>query len=153
MIVTCSTLLACSAERAWQEVQTPALLEHIARPLIRFRFPDGVPPRWDAGHYWATLALFGVIPLGRQRIGIEFPAGADGAYRVRDNGSGAVARTWDHHITIEPLGATQCRYTDRVEVRAGVLTPAVALFAALFYRHRQRRWRQLAATGFRNGGG
>jgi hypothetical protein len=153
MIVTCTTLRACSAERAWEEVQTPALLEHIARPLIRFRFPDGVPPRWDAGHHQATMALFGVIPLGRQRIGIEFPAPPAGCYQVRDNGQGRIAHTWDHLITIEPLGATQCRYTDRVEVRAGILTPAVALFAALFYRHRQWRWRQLVANGFRYAGG
>jgi hypothetical protein len=99
------------------------------------------------------MALFGVLPLGRQRIGIEFPSPPTGCYQVRDNGQGRIAHTWDHLITIEPLGATQCRYTDRVEVRAGILTPAVALFAALFYRHRQRRWRQLVANGFRYAGG
>jgi hypothetical protein len=31
-----------------------------------------------------------------------------------------------------------------VEIRAGLLTPLVALFAALIYRCRQARWRALA---------
>ena len=32
--------------------------------------------------------------------------------------------------------------------RAGVLTPFIWLFAQLFYRHRQSRWRRLVANGF-----
>jgi hypothetical protein len=33
---------------------------------------------------------------------------------------------------------------DRIEIDAGVMTPLVAGFAAIFYRYRQRRWRALA---------
>jgi hypothetical protein len=40
---------------------------------------------------------------------------------------------------------------DTVEVRAGVLTPFIWLFAQLFYRHRQRRWRALVARRFAYG--
>jgi hypothetical protein len=50
-------------------------------------------------------------------------------------------------ITIEP-NAAGVVYRDRVEVRAGVLTPFIWVFAQIFYRHRQRRWRRLAANGF-----
>ena len=46
-----------------------------------------------------------------------------------------------------PDGRT--RYTDSVEVRAGLLTPLVWAFATAFYRHRQRRWRRLVRRGFR----
>ncbi len=39
-------------------------------------------------------------------------------------------------------------YRDRVEIDAGLLTPVVAALARVFYRHRQGRWRALAARGF-----
>jgi hypothetical protein len=42
-------------------------------------------------------------------------------------------------------------YRDQVTIQAGMFTPFIWLFAQLFYRHRQRRWRQLARTGFNYG--
>ncbi len=34
-------------------------------------------------------------------------------------------------------------YTDEIEIKAGMLTPAIWIFARLFYRHRQKRWKML----------
>jgi len=51
--------------------------------------------------------------------------------------------------TVEGVKVTRlliCR--DRVANNAGILTPCIWLFAQLFYRHRQRRWRQLVKGGF-----
>ena len=53
-------------------------------------------------------------------------------------------RTWRHELITTPMNDQQCRYEDRIHVDAGLITPLVAGFAALFYRHRQRRWRTLA---------
>jgi hypothetical protein len=53
-------------------------------------------------------------------------------------------RRWDHRIQFEPLGPDSSRYTDEVEVEAGLLTPVAWAFAQWFYRHRQRRWRRVA---------
>ena len=55
-------------------------------------------------------------------------------------------RKWDHWITVAPNPDGSTDYRDEVEISAGVLTPFVWIFAQLFYRHRQRRWRGLAAT-------
>lgn len=68
---------------------------------------------------------------------------------LRDDGRGTLATKWDHLITIQ--ASEQGSYTDRVEVRAGVLTPFVWLFSWFFYRHRQRRWQRLIANGFAYG--
>ena len=54
-------------------------------------------------------------------------------------------RNWNHLIRIEPEGAGS-RYTDEIEIGAGPLTPLISLYAKLFYRYRQRRWRKLART-------
>jgi hypothetical protein len=44
------------------------------------------------------------------------------------------------------LGMT--RYTDEVEIHAGLLTVPAWLFALAFYGHRQRRLNRLVAAGF-----
>lgn len=37
---------------------------------------------------------------------------------------------------------------DRVEVKAGLLTPFIWAYASLFYHYRQHRWRRLVEGGF-----
>ena len=95
------------------------------------------------------MRLLGVLPLGWQEIRITRPTPTGETRHLRDAGRGALARRWDHLITVAPAGPGRTRYTDRVEVEAGWLTPAVWAFARLFYAHRQRCWRRLVARGFR----
>jgi hypothetical protein len=49
---------------------------------------------------------------------------------------------WNHAITVEDVGGAT-RYTDSVEVCAGAKTPFICLWANRFYRHRQKKWREL----------
>lgn len=150
MRVTLSTILDIPAERAFAEVETSRLLEHVAAPLQVFEpvDPPALPARWAEGSFLVRLKMFGLVPIGTQWIVITVPARGPDRYQVRDNGHGTLVSRWHHLITIEPLAADRCRYTDEVEVRAGVLTPFVWAFARLFYAHRQRRWRRLVASGF-----
>lgn len=148
--VKLTTDLDVPAERAWAEVRTSRLLDHVAAPLQAFEpvEPPVLPDVWQEGRYLVRLRMFGVLPIGMQWIVISFPDASPERYQLRDNGHGSLVSTWDHLITIEPLAADRCRYTDEVEVRAGLLTPFVWAFARLFYAHRQRRWRRLVATRF-----
>lgn len=151
MKVDLTTVLSCSFEQAVAHVQTTRLLQYVAHPLVNFSpvGEAGFPALWTVGTHWVNLRLLGVIPLGRQAIVISFPSGESG-FRLRDSGHSALITAWDHLITIE-----QCtdgvRYRDEVQVRAGILTPFVWLFAEIFYRHRQRRWKSLVSTGFHYG--
>lgn len=154
MRMTLTTELDCAIDMAWAQVRRPALLKYIAWPLIRFTYrdPKTLPDTWSTGRYRVGMWSFGVLPLGGQWVGIEFPEGeaiTDGRAVLRDNGAGTLITTWDHWIFLEDLGNGRTRYTDRVDVRAGLMTPAIWLFARIFYGHRQRRWRRLVATGFR----
>jgi len=147
--VRLETRLPCSPTEAWERVQRPALLEHVAAPWIRFRpvDPPRLPERWAPGTYRVAMQLLGVVPLGEQDIGVRFPEShpeaPPGARILRDAGSGRLGKTWDHWIFIAPHPEGGTLYVDRVEVGAGVLTPVVALFARGFYAWRQHRWRQL----------
>ncbi len=147
--VSISTHLPASPDAVWDHVQTPRLLHHVAWPLIRF-VPKGAPwpaERWTEGRHETWMFLFGLIPIGWQVIGIELPTATPGRHVVRDNGYGPLIRRWDHWIEIEPEGRGT-RYTDTVHIDAGLLTPLITAFAKIFYRHRQRRWRSLARSGF-----
>jgi hypothetical protein len=150
MKVDLSTTIALPAETVWEEVQTAALLMHIAWPLVRFA-PVGSEPLdsfTPGGRYQARLWLFGFLPFGTQWmvISVHEPDSGNWPKRLRDNGHSLIIRTWDHWITITPNPDGTTCYRDEVDVSAGILTPGVWAFAQLFYRHRQRRWRKLAAS-------
>ena len=148
-----SLLLPCTPEHCLAEVRTTRLLRHVAWPMVVFtpETPPSFPDEWEEKAYLVSMRLFGVLPLGRQHIDISIRdrSAETGRFHVelRDNGHGTLISTWDHRITIE-AAPTGCRYTDRVDIRAGLLTPFATLFAWVFYRHRQRRWRQVAERGF-----
>ncbi len=150
MHVELSTYLPCATSVAIDHVNSPELLVHIAKPLVTFLAiePPQFPDKWADGTYWVAMRLFGIIPLGRQAVVISHPL-AD-IFTLRDNGYSALIQKWDHTITISPtVGGTL--YRDQVTIQAGMFTPFIWLFAQLFYRHRQRRWRQLAKSGFNYG--
>ncbi len=146
--VELSTHLAAEPAVVWEHVQTSRLLHYVARGMIRF-LPKGkpFPERWQAGEYRTWMLLLGVIPLGWQAIRIELPPSSGGKLVVRDNGYGPLIRRWDHWIEISPEGGGT-RYVDRVHIEAGILTPAIWLFARLFYAYRQHRWHRLVSRNF-----
>ena len=149
-LVTLTTTLACAPGEAWTKVRTSALLLHVAAPLIRFTPKGGkaFPALWEPGEYRAWMWLFGFMPVGWQAVVISEPAPQGETRFIRDNGYGPLIRRWDHWIEISPGPDGSTIYTDRVAIEAGLLTPLIAAFARVFYAHRQRRWRQLAETGF-----
>ena len=143
------TRLSMSPDAARERVLTPALLRHVAAPLLVFKplDPPAFPERWEAGDYRVAVRVFGFIPIGRQTVGIRFGQtredAPEGAFVVRDEGSGDLMKTWDHWIFIAPHPDGGTRYIDDVTVKAGWMTPFAGVFARLFYAWRQHRWRGL----------
>jgi len=151
MRVDVATDLDGSVDDAIAHVGTTRLLRFVAWPLVHFTpvDPPVWPDRWTDGTYWVNVRLFGWLPFGQQAIVISHPESTDG-FLLRDNGYSALVRRWDHTISITTV-AGRTRYRDVVIIEAGVFTLPVWLFAQVFYRHRQRRWRLLARQGFRYG--
>lgn len=148
MKVDLSIVLPCDMEDAAVHVMATRLLQYVAHPLVSFSPVDGAafPVTWTEGTHWVRLKLFGLLPFGRQAIVISKPSIPSGI-AIRDAGHSALIPVWDHLITIEPHPGGSL-YRDQVDVSAGVLTPLIWMFAQVFYRHRQRRWLRLAASGF-----
>lgn len=149
MTISLSTVLPVSAQVIVEQVKRPATLHYVSCPLIRFVPEQPFPLVWQNGPYETRMRLFNVLSLGRQIIRIELPENpATVPFRLRDNGHGQLANTWDHWITVSAIALDRCQYTDTVTVRAGLLTPIVWLFALGFYRWRQHRWRQFGQASF-----
>lgn len=128
----------------------PETMRFLLRPVVRLvpRTPERLPARWDVGRYQASMWLLGFIPLGRQDIVItEIVADpVSGRWEFHDDGSGSLTQRWDHRGILEALPEGRARYTDRVEVEAGLMTPAAWLFAKLVFAWRHHRWRALIAA-------
>ncbi len=146
MRVLVQSTLPCDADMAWAEVQTLALLQHICWPLIRLKpasEDEPIPHRWRQGETVRMRPLvFGFLPMGVRRLYWEQVEDQVRCMQTRE--SDPLIRRWDHRIAVDAIDASTCRYTDDVEVNAGVLTLPVWLFAQCFYRHRQRRWKSVA---------
>ncbi|QIN85355.1 hypothetical protein GBA63_21810 (plasmid) [Rubrobacter tropicus] len=88
------------------------------------------------------MFFFHLIPTPEHHI---FVVNVDEEKReALTNEHGGAVRTWNHRIKVEPVSEKRYLYTDEVEIRAGALTPLIWLFAQLYYRYRQMRWRGLA---------
>lgn len=135
MKVEVSAIFPCSLQDAVAQVMTSRLLIHIAKPLVCFSSADAkeLPAEWKPGEHWVCLSMFGLIPFGRQCIVISFPAFEKG-FAMRDSGYSSLIKVWNHLITIESHN-NGVFYRDHVEIRAGIFTPIVWIFAQVFYRH------------------
>lgn len=149
MKVDISTELDCPIDEAITHAMTTRLLRFVSYPLVHFTpiEPRAWPDTWTEGTYWVGMRILGFLPFGKQAIVISYPESAAG-FLLRDNGYSSLVEVWDHTILISTTNG-RTRYRDTVTIQAGLFTLPVWLFAQVFYRHRQRRWRLLAGRGFR----
>jgi hypothetical protein len=143
VVVRVTTRLPVQADTAWDTVKRPDTLRYITRGLLGFRIAGDVPEQFTEGEtYGMRLLFFGVLPAWRHRI--EIVRVDEAAHEIRTEERGGPVRRWRHRITVDAEGWGATRYLDEIEIEAGVLTPFVWLYAQLFYRYRQMRWRKLA---------
>src|SRR5262249_45384715 len=123
----------------------PQVLAFLLRRLVAVQpvDPPVFPRRWIPGRFRVRMRLFGFISLGWQDI-VVADAQADSAaqrWALRDTGSGALARRWDHRLSVEGCDDRRARYTDRLDIEAGTLTLPSWLFAQALFAWRRHRWR------------
>lgn len=148
MFARISTQFACTESELWQKLSKPESLVFVASPILSFApiEPGVLGSEWEVGRdYPLKLYFLGFIPLGRHRI--QLVEVDRNRKRISSRESGLLARVWNHDISFEEMRPGLVRYTDEIEIRAGWLTPFIWLFAHVFYRHRQRRWKVLLRNG------
>jgi hypothetical protein len=143
---TISTLMRADVDRMWTELVKTESLVRVSAPILSFAPQDGkpLPTTWEVGGtYPVKLSAFRFLPLGRHVIEIEVLDAQAREIFTREHG--VLARTWNHRIRLGAQSGPTFEYTDQIDIRAGLLTPLIWLFAQLFYRHRQHRWKVLLA--------
>lgn len=146
MIVQRETVLPCTPDAAWREVKRPALLIEVAHPLVTLKpvEPATFSAEWPAQQRVQLRSyLLQFIPLGLRTLYFEQIDNDARVIQTREHDR--LIRKWDHRIEIRPNGDGKTRYSDTVEIDAGLVTLPVWLFARVFYWHRQRRWQSVAA--------
>ena len=148
MLARISTQFACTESELWQKLSKPDSLRFVASPLLAFTpmEPGVLDGEWETGRDYALKLYFlKFIPLGRHTI--RLVTVDEDRNLISSRESGLLARVWNHDISFEEIKPGLVSYTDEIEIRAGWLTPLIWLFAHLFYRHRQRRWKVLLRNG------
>jgi hypothetical protein len=145
MTVRVSSRLPAPAERVWELLLRKDTFLYITRGMIGYADTDRWPEvMFSPGTTLATrVRLFGRGPGSRHEVRV---VRVDEAERVIETEeSGALVSVWAHRMCVEAVPDGECRYTDRIELRAGLLTPVVWSFACVFYQNRQRRWKKRLA--------
>ena len=146
MIAKISTRLDTSTDRAWDAVKKSATLLHVTRGFLGFAGARGFPEEWREGDAVRTrLVFFHLIPAWWTHQ-LRVVRLDDQNREIYTNEGGGSVPVWNHRITIAAVSEASCRYADEIEIRAGFLTPLVWLYAHIFYRYRQTRWRRLARS-------
>lgn len=144
MIAHISTQLACTENELWQKISKPKSLQFVASPILAFApvEPGVLDSEWEVGRdYPLRLYFLQFIPIGRHTIRLVKVDRDQNIIISHENG--LLAPVWNHSISFQETKPGLVSYTDEIEIRAGWLTPFVWLFAHVFYRHRQRRWKVL----------
>lgn len=144
MLVKISTTLSCSEVELWQKIIDPKSLQFVASPILAFvpQNEGDFYGEWQVDTpYLLRLYFLRILPLGGHIIKIVTIDKESNTIISQE--SGLLARVWNQSIYFQETEPGQLNYTDEIEIKAGMLTPVIWLFAHLFYRHRQRRWKVL----------
>ena len=150
MRIRISTKLNCPPLIAWNAVMKSEMLQYISKPILTFQpiTPHELPLVWGESDYAVKVKLFGIIPLGTQIISVSIPkidtTPGKQEFQLRDSGRNRLFSKWDHIITIREAKSGLTKYSDRIEFRAGLLTPIIWLFLNFYFRQRQLKWRKFA---------
>lgn len=146
--------LDCEPDAAWDAITRPDVFRAVSSPLLKMVSlePGGFPPHWlGDGPHLVKIALFGVIPMGKQTIDVRFMEKPGGVRMMIDAGAAlsgplAITRNWDHRMAISTSRSHKTLYRDRLVVNAGLATPAIWLGMWVFWQYRASRIRALSSS-------
>lgn len=144
MIARISTTMNCTDAELWEKIMKPSTWKYISDPLLRVEPVDaeGLEKEWTTNKpYTFKIYLLRVIPLGKHTIQLKRIDKSKNL--IKSEESGTMAKVWNHIISFHEIDNSSIRYTDEIEIKSGILTLPIWLFANVFYRHRQRRWKKL----------
>lgn len=148
--------LECSPDAAWDALRDPKMLVAASAPLMQLRSKEPLPTQWDDKKvYPVSLAIFGMIPLGRRTIDVTYSERPGGVRMLIDQGESLsgplrMLHDWDHRMAISPGSARTSLYRDRLVVKAGIFTFPMWLGLWIVWQYRAKRITRLARNWKKN---
>lgn len=139
-------------DTVWRALRSPETMTGLYAPAMVLRPVSGpLPARWATGSSAEVrLLLGGVIPGGHQRVDIRLRQRGD--IRILEDrgaptsGPLTVITDWRHRMAVQPARGGGTLYRDRLDIRAGVLTPLLWIGFWAMWRWRGVRMRRLLTT-------
>lgn len=136
------TILPTDADRVWPAMLSPVTFLYVCKGLFGFPALSGRSEALHPGER-GTGWLFAFHLLPAYRHTIEIVEVDEAGRTVRTHEYGGVLTAWNHTLHVEPVDERSCRYSDTVDIDAGVATTLVAALAMGIYHYRHRRWHKL----------
>ena len=148
--LTVHSEISIGIDTAWENVKTPALLEFVAKGMIKFKSVNGgFPKQWEVGQiYGFESRVFGIIPFG----GIHYlfvEKIDDSNYMLSTKEWDRDVKIWNHSIVMRDLGNGSIYYEDGITIYGGMMTGIITSFAKKFYKHRQKRWQIVVSNNLK----
>jgi hypothetical protein len=143
--LTVSSEIPMDLESAWANVKTPALLQFVAKGMIRFKSVNGeFPKQWEVGQsVGAKMRVFGFIPYGGTHSLFIKEVDNDN-YKIVAQEWNKRAKVWNHAVVLRDLGNGKIYFEDSITIYGGAMTGIITSFSKRFYTHRQKRWQIVA---------
>jgi len=139
-----SSTLNNSAEKIWNKLLNIETLIEIYKPMATFKSNlNEKEMKWEINkEYIFKLFIYGFIPFGDHKIILKK---LDKENKIiLSNEHNKIVKIWNHLIFMENVGENEIKYTDEVEIYAGIFTLFTAIWAKLFYKHRQKKWKRIS---------
>ena len=131
---------AVSAQTLWDDLLNPDSLAESMKGAVTY---VGLPtePVEQGQSFTVKLKRWGWLPMGKWTMKVV--ERDDANFVLRSEEFGNVVTLYQHRLSIEPISDTQCRYTDEIEIDAGLFTSMVfPTFVAMYeQRHAMRKAR------------
>jgi hypothetical protein len=139
-----SSTLNNSTEKIWNKLLNIETLIEICKPMATFKLKiNEKEMKWEINkEYIFKLFIYGFIPFGDHKIILKK---LDKENKIiLSNEYNKIVKKWNHLIIMENLGENEIKYTDEVEIYAGIFTIFTAIWAKLFYKNRQKKWKRIS---------
>lgn len=134
---------AVSAETLWVDLLSPTALAESMLGAITY---VGLPtePVEQGQEFTVQLKRWGWLPMGSWTMKVVERDDANFVLRSEEHGN--LVKLYQHKLTIEPTGPQSCRYTDHINVEAGLFTPLVfPMFEKMYLQRHEMRKKRLGA--------
>lgn len=129
-----------SAQTLWEDLLDPVALAESMKGAISY---VGLPtePVEQGQEFTVQLKRWGWLPMGEWTMKVV--ERDDENFVLRSEEHGNLVKLYRHRLSIEPTGPDSCRYTDHLDVDAGLFTPLVfPMFEKMYaQRHEMRKAR------------